>query len=125
MIEIVGIDDPNFGESVDNNLQTSLKQTDSNLFKLLLSHRPETFEHYVEKEIDLVLSGHAHGGQFRIPFIGGLIVPDQGFFPTFSEGVHTKNQTTMIISRRLGNSIIPQRLFNRPNLIQIILKADA
>lgn len=125
MIEIVGIDDPNFGESVDNNLQTSLKQTDSNLFKLLLSHRPETFEHYVEKEIDLVLSGHAHGGQFRIPFIGGLIAPDQGFFPTFSEGVHTKNQTTMIISRGLGNSIIPQRLFNRPNLIQIILKADA
>lgn len=124
-IEIIGIDDPNFGDSVDNNLQVSLKESDPNSFKLLLSHRPETFEHYVEKEIDLVLSGHAHGGQFRLPFINGLVAPDQDLFPTFTEGIHTKNKTTMIISRGLGNSIIPQRLFNRPNLIQIILKADA
>ena len=119
-IEIIGIDDPNFGDSVDNNLQVSLKESDPNSFKLLLSHRPETFEHYVEKEIDLVLSGHAHGGQFRLPFINGIVAPDQGLFPTFTEGIHTKNKTTMIISRGLGNSIIPQRLFNRPNLIQII-----
>lgn len=61
-IELVGIDDPDFGSSVDNNLRIALQGSDSNKFKLLLSHRPEAFENYVESEIDLVLSGHAHGG---------------------------------------------------------------
>ena len=124
-IELIGIDDPAFGVSVDNNLTKTLKTTATDSYKILLSHRPETFETYVTSGVNLVLSGHAHGGQFRFPFIGGLIAPDQGFFPEFEEGIHTKNQTTMIISRGLGNSIIPQRLFNRPHLIEITLKADA
>lgn len=124
-IELVGINDPAFGETVDNNLSVALKGTNHDNFKLLLSHRPETFETYINSDVDLVLSGHAHGGQFRIPFLGGLVAPDQGLFPKFEDGIHTKNNTTMIISRGLGNSIIPQRLLNRPHLIEIILKADA
>ena len=124
-IELVGIDDPDFVSSVDNNLRVALQESESNKFKILLSHRPEAFETYVESNVDLVLSGHAHGGQFRLPFIGGLVAPNQGLFPEFSEGTHTKNQTTMIISRGLGNSIIPQRLFNRPHLIEITLKTGA
>ncbi|AMC08494.1 metallophosphoesterase [Turicibacter sp. H121] len=124
-IELIGIDDPDFGSSVDNNLRVALQESESDKFKLLLSHRPEAFEIYVKSNIDLVLSGHAHGGQFRLPFIGGLVAPNQGLFPEFSEGTHTKNQTTMIISRGLGNSIIPQQLFNRPHLIEITLKAGA
>ncbi|MEE1236443.1 MAG: metallophosphoesterase [Turicibacter sp.] len=124
-IELIGIDDPAFGVSVDNNLTKTLKTTATDSYKILLSHRPEAFETYVASGVNLVLSGHAHGGQFRFPFIGGLVAPDQGFFPEFEEGIHTKNQTTMIISRGLGNSIIPQRLFNRPHLIEITLKADA
>ena len=124
-IELIGIDDPDFGSSVDNNLRVALQESESNKFKILLSHRPEAFETYVESNVDLVLSGHAHGGQFRLPFIGGLVAPNQGLFPEFSEGTHTKNQTTMIISRGLGNSIIPQRLFNRPHLIEITLKTGA
>ena len=124
-IELIGIDDPDFGASVDNNLTKTLKTTATDSYKILLSHRPEAFETYVASGVNLVLSGHAHGGQFRFPFIGGLVAPDQGFFPEFEEGIHTKNQTTMIISRGLGNSIIPQRLFNRPHLIEITLKADA
>ena len=123
--ETLEIDDPDFVSSVDNNLRVALQESESNKFKLLLSHRPEVFETYVESNIDLVLSGHAHGGQFRLPFIGGLVAPNQGLFPEFSEGTHTKNQTTMIISRGLGNSIIPQRLFNRPHLIEITLKTGA
>ena len=124
-IELIGIDDPAFGVSVDNNLTKTLKTTATDSYKILLSHRPETFETYVTSGVNLVLSGHAHGGQFRLPVIGGLVAPDQGFFPEFEEGIHTKHQTTMVISRGLGNSIIPQRLFNRPHLIEITLKADA
>lgn len=124
-IEIIGINAPDFGSSVDNNLRVALQDSDPNKFKLLLSHRPETFETYVKSNVDLVLSGHAHGGQFRLPFIGRLVAPNQGLFPKFSEGTHIKNETTMIISRGLGNSIIPQRLFNRPQLIEITLKAGA
>ncbi|MEE0880578.1 MAG: metallophosphoesterase, partial [Turicibacter sp.] len=124
-IELIGIDDPEFGVSVDNNLTKTLKTTVTDSYKILLSHRPEAFKTYVSSGVNLVLSGHAHGGQFRLPVIGGLVAPNQGFFPEFEEGIHTKHQTTMIISRGLGNSIIPQRLFNRPHLIEITLKADA
>lgn len=68
------------------------------------------------KNIDLVLSGHVHGGQFRLPFIGGIIAPDQGFFPQYDAGTYTEKETTMVVSRGLGNSIIPIRLNNRPEI---------
>lgn len=90
-------------------------------FKLLLAHRPELFESYVRNDLNLVLSGHAHGGQFRLPFIGGLIAPDQGLFPEYTSGVYEENKTKMVVSRGLGNSIIPLRFNNRPELIFIQL----
>ena len=90
-------------------------------FKLLLAHRPELFESYVRNDLNLVLSGHAHGGQFRLPFIGGLIAPDQGLFPEYTSEVYEKNKTKMVVSRGLGNSIIPLRFNNRPELIFIQL----
>ena len=88
---------------------------------VLLSHRPETFGAYVNKNIDLVLSGHAHGGQFRLPFIGGIIAPNQGFFPKYDAGTYTENNTTMIVSRGLGNSVIPVRFNNRPEIVSVEL----
>lgn len=90
-------------------------------FHLLLSHRPECFPIYVKNGIDLVLCGHAHGGQFRFPFIGGIFAPNQGIFPKYTSGQHRMGNTTMIVSRGLGKSIFPQRLFNRPELIVITL----
>ena len=75
----------------------------------------------INSNVNLIFSGHAHGGQFRLPFIGGLIAPDQGFFPKLTEGIHTSNDTSMIISRGLGNSIIPVRILNRPELIVVTL----
>lgn len=128
-IDIIGVSDPSFVESGwldygDNvqtkNLLNTLIERNSNL-KILLSHRPELFDVYSSNDVDLVFSGHAHGGQFRIPFIGGLVAPDQGFFPKLSEGVHISNNTSMVISRGLGNSIIPIRIFNRPELIVVTL----
>jgi len=88
---------------------------------ILLAHRPELIDSYASNsnsvKPDIVFSGHAHGGQFRIPFINkGLIAPNQGFFPKYTSGVYTVNNVKMIVSRGLGNSIIPIRINNRPNL---------
>ena len=71
--------------------------------------------------IDLVLSGHAHGGQFRLPFIGGIAAPNQGLFPRYDGGMYSENNTTMIVSRGIGNSIIPVRFNNRPEIVSIEL----
>ena len=130
-IEIIGLDDPTFsvvgttaeeGEVVADTLQKLITSDDS--FTLLLSHKPEFFDIYVENNVDLVLSGHAHGGQFIIPFVGGLIAPGQGFFPELDSGLFEKNGTTMIISRGIGNSIIPLRINNRPEIILIELHSE-
>ena len=74
--------------------------------------------------VDLVLSGHAHGGQFRLPLIGGLVAPNQGFFPKYDAGLYTDGGTNMVVSRGLGNSIIPLRFNNRPEIVLVELKAD-
>ena len=128
-IDLIGLSDPNFLEpdalkyNKHSEIESKLKKVigDNNNFKILLSHRPELFDIYSSSEVDLVFSGHAHGGQFRLPFIGGIIAPDQGLFPKLTEGIHKKDNTTMIISRGLGNSIIPIRIFNRPEIIVVTL----
>ena len=86
---------------------------------ILASHRPEAFDLYVEKGCDLIFSGHAHGGQFRIPLLcpNGLNAPHQGWFPQYAGGVYEQCGSTMIVSRGLGPSVLPTRLFNRPELV--------
>lgn len=91
-------------------------------YKILLSHRPELFDVYVANDMNLVLSGHAHGGQFRLPFIGGIVAPNQGFFPEYDGGLYTEESTNMIVSRGIGNSLFPVRFNNRPEVILIILE---
>lgn len=128
-ISLLGLDDPSFtmkeDTSGDSEAMICAKLEDilskENGYTILLSHRPEFFDVYVENGIDLVLSGHAHGGQIRLPFIGGLVAPNQGLFPQYYEGVYKEEQTTMIVSRGLGNSIIPVRINNRPELIIVTL----
>lgn len=88
---------------------------------ILLAHRPELFGSYSSSSNsinpNIVFSGHAHGGQFRIPIINkGIIAPNQGFFPKYTSGLYTYNNVKMIVSRGLGNSIIPIRINNRPHL---------
>ena len=128
-ITLMGIQDPSFrtdylfgdAESVSRQAITSL-QNKSDGFTVLLSHRPELFELYVDTGVDLVFSGHAHGGQFRLPFVGGLVAPNQGFFPKYDAGQFTEENTTMIVSRGVGNSIIPFRINNPPELVVVELK---
>lgn len=122
-ITLIGINDPTFRmDIVDDTMEQNIAHQlvnvipDNDNYKVLLAHRPEYFDVYAGK-VNLVLSGHAHGGQFRIPFIGGLVAPGQGFFPEYYEGSHIKENTEMIVSRGIGNSIIPFRINNKPEII--------
>lgn len=93
-------------------------------FTVLLAHAPEDIKDYASYDYDLVLSGHAHGGQFRIPFLGGLFAPGQGLFPEYDSGMYVCDETVMIVSRGIGNSIIPVRFNNRPEVILLVLEKE-
>ena len=130
-ITLIGVDDPSiqtdylFGEAESVIKQaTADLQNETDSFTILLSHRPELFDTYVDSGVDLVFSGHAHGGQFRIPLVGGLVAPNQGFFPKYDAGQFNRENTTMIVSRGVGNSIIPVRFNNRPEIIVVSLIAE-
>lgn len=114
---IAGIDDPEFFASQEDFLETLNTLCDDEDYTLLLSHRPELFADYCGAGAELVFSGHAHGGQFRLPFVGGLYAPHQGVFPEYDAGVFSAEDTHLIVSRGLGNSIFPFRLFNRPEVV--------
>lgn len=122
-ISLIGINDPTFrmklvDDTMEQNIGHQLMDIipDNDNYKVLLVHRPEYFDVYAGN-VDLVLSGHAHGGQFRIPFVGGLVAPGQGFFPEYYEGSYIEDNTEMIVSRGVGNSIIPFRINNKPEII--------
>ena len=114
-------EDPDVHLYFDKMLQHRLRGMPEG-YTILMSHRPELFHIYSKYNLDLVLSGHAHGGQIRLPYIGGLYSPHQGILPRYTEGTHFKNGTTLSISRGLGNSRFPFRVFNRPEIIVITLK---
>ncbi|MGY5764387.1 metallophosphoesterase [Brachybacterium sp. DNPG3] len=94
---------------------------------VLLAHRPELLDSYADADagVDVVLSGHAHGGQVRLPLIGPLVAPHQGWFPELTEGVHRRGDMSMVISRGLGNSIIGVRVGNPRELVIVDLTPDA
>ena len=129
-IALLGVNDPSFetdylfgdSETVMKNRLQEISDAE-NKFTILLSHRPELFEIYADNNVDLVLSGHAHGGQFRLPFVGGLVAPNQGLFPKYDAGLYTEENTNMIVSRGIGNSILPFRFNNRPEVILIELNS--
>ncbi|MBQ8572646.1 MAG: metallophosphoesterase [Ruminococcus sp.] len=127
-INIIGVSDPGFetdylfGDTAGV-MRHHLGElvTDTEGYNLLLSHRPELFEVYTDYDVDLVLSGHAHGGQFRLPFVGGLYAPNQWLFPEYDSGLYTDGHTDMIVSRGIGNSLFPFRFNNRPEVILVEL----
>lgn len=134
-INVVGIDDPRFVLSTDrlakmesvigDELTGLLKDVPESQYTLLLSHRPELFDLYCEHNVDLVLSGHVHGGQFRIPGVGGIIGPGQGLLPDYDAGLYSNGNTDMVLSRGLGQSIVPFRINNPPELVVVTLKSEA
>lgn len=128
-IYLMGVNDPmmlhnsSMSESDILNKEVSSINRTNEYFTILLSHRPEHLNVYVNNNIDLVFTGHAHGGQIRIPFIGGVVAPNQGLFPKYTSGIHKKNETQMIISRGIGNSVLPFRINNRPELVIVTLNS--
>lgn len=91
-------------------------------FTILLAHHPERLATYAQAGVPLVFCGHAHGGQFRLPGIGGLYAPGQGVLPKYTSGMHMARQTAMTVSRGLGNSLFPLRLHNPPELVAVTLR---
>ena len=132
-IELLGLADPNFTISAAMSGQERQQRISARLedllsgegeYSILLSHRPELAELYAEAGIDLVLSGHAHGGQIRLPLIGALFAPNQGLFPKYTSGLYRLGEMALVVSRGLGNSRFPFRINNPPELLIITLQAD-
>lgn len=130
-ITLLGLHDPSFHgvykpENIEKLADTQLTElyTNENEFTVMLFHRPSYFEVYADHGVDLVLSGHMHGGQFRLPFVGGLYTPSHGFFPDYDAGLYTQDNTSMLVSRGIGNSAFPLRFNNRPEVILIELKTN-
>lgn len=96
---------------------------DAEAVNILLSHRPQFAEGYAYAGADLTLCGHAHGGQARLPFVGGVIAPDQFFFPEYYQGIHFFDGRATVISRGIGNSLIPVRVNNRPEVVAVKVKS--
>ena len=125
-INLIGVQDISFIENKDENIlkNTISELKNESLYNILLSHRPNLWETYEKAGIDLVLSGHAHGGQIRLPFTNGLYAPDQGVFPQYTSGANEFGNTLVVISRGLGNSRFPFRVNNRPEIVNIILHSS-
>lgn len=130
-VYLCGVLDPAFNNPIISEdykdasiMEQNINKIDKNReYKILLSHRPELFDIYARENINLVFTGHAHGGQIALPFIGAIIAPNQGFFPKYYKGMHKIKNTTMIISKGLGNSLIPLRVFATPEIVSVKLAA--
>ena len=123
-ITLLGVDDENY-EGVLHSPEQLRELAGTDSFCILLSHRPEYFWRYAKAQIDLTLSGHAHGGQFRLPLIGGLYAPGQGTLPKYDCGVYTYENANMVVSRGLGQSSFPLRFNNRPELVIVTLHSQS
>jgi predicted MPP superfamily phosphohydrolase len=122
LLGLSDLDMPGVGskEAVLERLETLCSETEG--CKILLSHRPELIENVYAGRAELVLSGHAHGGQVRLPLIGGLFAPGQGLFPKYTSGLYSCNDTQMVVSRGLGGPA--PRVNNRPQLLILTLSCE-
>lgn len=130
-ITLIGVDDPSFYtdylfdiEELALKKQLEGLKNDTALYTVMLSHRPEFFDVYAHFGVNLTLCGHAHGGQIRMPFVGGIFAPHQGFFPEYDGGLYREGASDMIVSRGVGNSLFPLRVNNRPEIVLIELQSQ-
>ena len=124
-IALCGIPDPyemvfSGAPDTEEQLRQALEDVDSADFTVLLAHRPELLAKYAQFPLDLVVSGHAHGGQVRVPgVLNGLYAPNQGWFPKLAGGAYTQDGTTLIVSRGLAVRTRLPRIFNRPEVVLV------
>lgn len=131
-VTLVGLADPHFtlkrdpgqkaAAMVRRKLRGLIRREDG--YHILLSHRPDLFPSYVRCGVDLAFCGHAHGGQARLPFIGGIIAPNQGLFPRYDAGLYAQGDCRMVVSRGIGNSLCPLRFNNRPEIVVAELRSE-
>ena len=129
-IVLAGVDDPNgyADQTTPEELYARIERDDPGLFTLLLAHRNDRFGQYAAAGYDFVMSGHGHGGIVRLPLVGGLMGTDRQFFPEWTSGIYTLGDSTLFVSRGLGNNTVPFkgfRIFNRPELAVVTLRAEA
>ena len=117
-IWIVGVDDPYLRR---DKLNEALEGIADSQPRVLLAHAPNIFPSAAKLDIELVLVGHTHGGQVRIPIVGAVVAPGQGLFPKYDYGQFTSGLTNMIINGGLGESVLPIRFYNRPEIVLIKL----
>lgn len=124
-IALCGVPDPyemvfSGAPDTEEQIRQALEDVDSADFTVLLAHRPELLAKYAQFPFDLVVSGHAHGGQVRIPgVLNGLYAPNQGWFPKLAGGAYTQDGTTLIVSRGLAVRTRLPRIFNRPEVVLV------
>lgn len=127
-VVLAGVDDPNgyADQKTPEELYREIEKNDPGRFSILLAHRNDAIERYAAAGYDFVMSGHGHGGIIRLPFTDGLLSPARTLFPSWTAGVYTVEDTTLFVSRGLGNNTVPVkgfRLFNRPDLAVLELKS--
>lgn len=121
-VTLLGINDPADGRNTDAHLKAVKPLMSDSGFNLLLAHRPEMFTKYANAGFDLVLSGHEHGGQWRLPgIVNGVYAPFEGFFPDYAGGLYTKGGTRMIVSRGLAKNTWVPRFYNPKELVVVHL----
>ena len=130
-ITIIGLDDPAaWGWPLSYKAQEqltaktlnkimALPEFNSTSPRLILAHRPELWPQYLLADPLVILSGHTHGDQIRLPLIGAIYVPNQPLLAQYDEGIFTKANSYLIISRGLGNSFINCRFDNYPQIVTI------
>lgn len=116
---LTGLSDDNLEDGTLEKLSASWPK---DAFTVLLAHEPQYIEDYAASGVDLVFSGHAHGGQIRLPLVGGLFAPGQGVLPKYTAGIYTLGETQIVVSRGIGGSLFPQRVLNRPEVVAVTLE---
>ena len=132
-INIYGIKDYNFFKQPKEKNEEIISQQLAGLevekkedeINILLVHRPHYFDIYCQYQFDYIFAGHVHGGQMRLPFVGGVYGPNQGLFPKYDCGLYQKDKTKMIISAGLGNSLFPLRIFDNPQIVVVDISANS
>jgi len=128
-VVLAGVDDPNgyADQTTPEELRARIQDEAPGLFTILMAHRNDRFGQYAAAGYDFVMSGHGHGGAVRLPFLGGVVGTNRRFFPDWTSGVYTLGESTLFVSRGLGNNTVPIhgfRIWNRPELAVVTLRSE-
>lgn len=112
-----------FDEDFTLEAMNKIMGEEAEAFDILLTHNPKDFEVYAKWGAEIILTGHVHGGMVRLPGIGAVFAPERTLFPKYSEAVYSIDNSQMVVSRGLGRGMTGFRLFNKPELGVVVLRA--